>query len=280
MAAADDDEEELQDEGHYDVITRPRRPATGTEAKQAQLSKKQGNHPYETVTGDQDSDGTYAGIKEDNESAKLSYAGAGLSHNDAKSYSGVDIELIDPTYSGIQEEQSPTKGVGKHPYAVVDGVGDAQYAHIDKKQSTRHSSLIQQGHAAESMETLDGSYASVPPPPVPDKNFDAASENSELTSPPTGQMTSSPSLPPRNSIAAANGGGTVGNSLDSSQSSDGGGNIAASMAVAGNGSTTVGINGASLVIIGGPDVTGAASAAGMCISLLHTRIHVGNVHVT
>ena len=236
------DDEMDEDPGHYDIIPK-KRPAPEKKAKSARQSKKGAANTYETVVGDPDS-----------ESFKID-----------PTYSAVTDDVNDPVYSGINEDQSDVsdryakEAKGNHPYAVVQGVGDAQYAHIDEVAKQNRRSQLQQSHAAESMETLDGSYASVPPPPVPDKNFDAASDTGELSSHPGAVLSSSPSLPPRNSVAAANG-----NGLDLSHGSDGGITLPPSMVMASAGVSNVGVNGASMVPLDGADDGAAgASAAGM-----------------
>ena len=119
-------------------------------------------------------------------------------------YAGVKDDSSDPDYAGIRNI---------NPYAMVDGIGHADYAHIEErnKQASAQGSVIQRVQALESqsrssMDTLNESYASVPPPPIPDKNFSLSENSSTLTPsamPSTPQHSNSPSLPPRNGLNSA-----------------------------------------------------------------------------
>ena len=93
-------------------------------------------------------------------------------------------ELTFPMYAGVKEEEEEEEensergayGTVKNPYATVENVGNADYAHIeerrDKNVANRDVDRLRglgSGHQA-SLETLeDESYSSVAAPPVPDK---------------------------------------------------------------------------------------------------------------
>ncbi len=169
-------EDEDDDEGHYDVIVRRQRHTSGSSR----------TTPV-TTPARQPGNNLYEKVDDVN-----------------SSYTGVKHEHVDSGYAGM-----------KNPYATVDGIGSADYAHIDEKKTSRHSKDLQRvqtlGMAPQaSVETLDDtSYSSVSGPPVPEKNFDLNDENLTITSTPA--PSNSPSLPPRNGTngSASNDGVTL-----------------------------------------------------------------------
>ena len=108
------------------------------------------------------------------------------------------VDDVNPKGATANLDNSPLK----NPYAVVDGIGHADYAHIDEKKGTPDNKDIKRvqtlGLAPQaSVETLDDtSYSSVSGPPVPEKNFDLNDESLTISSTPA--SSNSPSLPPRN----------------------------------------------------------------------------------
>ena len=167
MQTDDEDDEE----GHYDIISRHRAMAASLSAASVSNTSTppaRGLNLYEKV-GTGSSDMSFTGTK------------------DSQSDSDYSLRNI-------------------NPYATVNGIGTADYAHIDEqtKRAPKKGVLkIVQGletQSGASTDTLNESYASVPPPPVPDKKF--AGDNGAPLSPKTTiSPQNSPGLPLRNSVA-------------------------------------------------------------------------------
>lgn len=173
-------DDESEDEGHYDIIRgRSRAHAAASAINPPPIDNiTVVTHPtpnlYEKV-GDTGSDSTYAGVKDD---------------------------TSDPGYPALKNI---------NPYATVEGIGNADYAHIDEKNKSTPRKLatlqrLQELQSSASTDTLNDSYASIPPPPVPDKHFNNSETSSTLTTgagPQSPQKASSPSLPPRNRTSSS-----------------------------------------------------------------------------
>ena len=192
---ATDDEDDPED-GLYDVI--PKKGGKSVKSPQhkskevtsVEKNKGKGHHSYEKVSGDPDSDSTYAHIGSD-----CSYAGV----KDLKDtgYAGISD---DPDYAGVDGDNdhqavAAVSAEGIHPhidpdYDNADVVTEATYAQID--EGKRKSRLIAMSTVnGKSRDSLDPSSA----PPIPQKNFDVQEELA------VGNMSgASPSLPPRNSV--------------------------------------------------------------------------------
>ena len=103
---------------------------------------------------------------------------------------------------GDDSSEQGSYGTVKNPYATVEGVGNADYAHIEERRDKSANRDVERlrglGSAPQaSIETLDESYSSVAAPPVPDKNFDEPVSNGTAS-----RASNSPRLPPRNGGAA------------------------------------------------------------------------------
>ncbi len=186
-----DDEDE--DDGHYDVISRPKR-ARVPQAQQIQMQpletqkKSRGANPYEKVTGDPDSDSTYAGIKEDDDSVTYNKGPANLKENGDINSPSDDLDESSGLYAVSAKKI--------HPYAVA---GAKKQPHPTSREGEAGNRTSQEGC---NMDNTSLASASVLAPPVPVKNFeDGMGTLSILTvdagrdSNPSHSLTPSPVLP-------------------------------------------------------------------------------------
>jgi hypothetical protein len=173
VASTDDDDDD--DEGHYDVISKSRRLASltpaipvaggsqGQKPPETNLHLKRGNHPYEKVRGDPDSESaTYAGIPDCISVNRRPNNGIPNMPQNLQAGSEHTGPSSDPLYAGVGDDDSlPSTDNNLSQPPLYSTVGARA---VDRPQSQLTQDIVTDAAAAAAASSVT--------PPVPDRRYE------------------------------------------------------------------------------------------------------------